>query len=235
MSQIIRACSILLASVVFAGAAAAAPIDAGFVYQILDHPDGALGPPGYALRLDGLDGDASNDFTFSAETNGAELTLVYDDTAMTLTIEGTVYGGQVENNMYIDPQLWDVSFQYGVVNDLGDALEAVPGTGVGTITALGAGGMGVGAFDLNEIFNLVDKSNMSGLAFRLDEGHRVPDDTITGHGWLTHDGGKRTSSQDWLFTVRREPLRPVPEPSTLVLLGGGLMMLATSTRHFSRR
>jgi hypothetical protein len=212
--------SIALCSVIVsASPVAATPIDSGTTYQVLDHPDGQLATPYYALRLDGLSGVASEDFTFSAESGGAFLTILYDATADNLTIEGTVFGGQVMNHAYIEPQLWDLSFVYSDVTDLGGALEGVPGSGSGTITALGNMGAGVGGFGAGQTIGLVDKANMAGLSFLLEFGHRAPSDKLTGYGWLTHDAiNPRTASQDWLFTVGSH----VPEPSTALLIGAGL-------------
>jgi hypothetical protein len=199
-----------------ASQASATPIASGITYQVLDHPDGQLAPPVYALRLDGLDGDNSHEFTFSAETNGAFLRIRYEAADNTITFAGQVYGGRVNNNAYIAPQLWDVSFVYGGVNDFGGHLDATPGQGSGTITAVGN----------NNVIQLVDKANSDGLSFRVNYGHRTENDVATGYGWLTHDQSKRSPSQDWLFTIGD----PVPEPGTATLLGVGLAGLASGRR-----
>ena len=210
------------------------PIDPNTPYRILDHPDGSLYPPAYALRLDGLDGVEANDFTFSAETNGAELTILYDPSGDgTIQIQGTVYGGHTVGDDYVSAQLWDVVFEYTGVLDLGDRLEVTSdsGFGVGTMQPRGDDGVPVGGFDPSVVINLVDKANMSGLSFRLDRGHRMDaggEHVITGHGWLTHDQRKRTSYQDWLFTVDS---KPIPEPGTALLLGLGLAGLASRRRR----
>lgn len=212
--------------------AAASPITPGVTYQILDHPDGGLAPPLYSLRLDGLGGDACDDYTFSSQTDGALLTLLYDQLAGSLTISGTVYGGKVVDHAYVAPQLWSLSFTYTSLFDLGNALEADPGSGSGTITALGNMNMGVGGFGVGQMIGLVDKANMAGLAFRLDFGHRAPIDVTTGHGWLTHDAlTPRTDYQDWLFTLGAPVV--VPEPGTALLIGLGLAVLAGVTRERS--
>ena len=39
----------------------ASPLTPGIAHFVLDHPDGALASPYYALRLDGLDGDKDHD------------------------------------------------------------------------------------------------------------------------------------------------------------------------------
>ena len=203
------------------GSLAPPPISAGIAYQILDHPDGSLGGPDYALRLDGLSGNNEDDFTFSSVLGGALLTILWDDVAETIKIEGTVYGGKLVGDDWVDPQLWKVSFLYGGVTHQWDDLESTPGMGVGTI---------MGTMPGSETINLVDKANMAGLAFRLDTGHRIAGDIVTGHGWLTHDAAERSSFQDWLFTVGD----PIPEPSTAILLGGGLMALAARRRQLER-
>ena len=73
--------------------ALSSPIDSGTTYRLLHMTDANLFPSPYALRLDGLDGDASHDFMFSAESDGAFLTILYDATADNLTLSGTVFGG----------------------------------------------------------------------------------------------------------------------------------------------
>lgn len=208
----------LFATAFVTSQAAATPIDAGVLYQILDHPDGSLDGPDYALRLDGLSGNSADDFTFSSVLNGAQLTIVYDDQAATIKIEGTVYGGHLVGNAWVNPQLWQVSFMYGGVTESGGKLESTPGTGIGTIMGLTPGSSTIG---------LVDKANMAGLAFRLDTGHRLNTNEVTGHGWLTHDAAPRTSYQDWLFRVGD----PIPEPNSALLIGAGLIALASRRRR----
>jgi hypothetical protein len=222
----VAACLTLLIS---GSQALASPIDSGLTYRVLNHPDGDIAPPVYALRLDGLDGSSDHNFTFDTESNGAFLTIAYDDAgAGTLTIAGTVYGGHAEADDYVSAQLWGISFSYIGVADLGDTLEVTTGSGSGSITALGDGGMAIGGFDIGEEIDLIDKKNMAGLSFRLNFGHRAPDDVLTATGWLMHDIPTHGTSQDWLFTVGA-PV--VPEPGTALLLAFGLAGLASQRRR----
>ena len=59
-----------------------------------------------------LDGDPDHDFTFSADSNGAELTILLDSTADTLTISGTVYGGEDFHSSHPGPSHTLASIQY---------------------------------------------------------------------------------------------------------------------------
>jgi hypothetical protein len=225
---VLRSLLIALLPLLLSSSTIAAPILPGAEYRVHDHPDGGLSPPPYALRLDGLDGDKGHEFTFSADTNGARLTILLDDDLDILTIEGTVYGGEVSENAYVNAQLWAIHFVYNGYTDYGDRLETTPGGGAGTITALGLSGSPVGPFGLGQTFKLEDKSNADGLAFELGFGHRMDDDEIvTGYGWVTHDGiSPRTSAQDWILIVGE--VADVPEPGALSLVALGLALLSVS-------
>lgn len=209
---------------------------AAVTFRLSDHPDGAMRPPTYGLRLDGLVGGDSNDeFTFTFNHSEAELYLTLDQDASTVRIYGTVYGGRDSGSSY-DPGLvgtWEVDFLYDTslaVSAGGDGktndITVLPGAGnTGTLTFLSGAGLSPGTQ-----FNLVDEAGSNAFSFKFndEENHRyagAPAGTFVGWGWLNHAPAPETPQghiydSDWLFTGTQ-----VPEPascliwSTLAVLG----------------
>jgi hypothetical protein len=195
---------------------------AGGIFPLSSHPDGGIAPPLYGLRLDGLDGDSGHEFTFDFEGPGAQMLMEIDGDDMSLRIFGQAFGGRVEDEAYIDPQVWDIDFTYAKMIPKGDRLIADPNTppNTGTITPMGLGPSAIGGFPTGVPIDLVDYSGDFDFTFALEEGHRGGDG-FSGYGWLNHSPGglqNHVSASDWLFTV-------VPEPRTDALLAVGLCAL----------
>lgn len=207
---------LMIAMVVLVLFAGVVPASAGVdLFQLHDHPDGALIPPTYGLRLDDLVGTGQFLFSFDyADGSGyASVQLAYDDVAGTIHITGRAYGG-VKSGTTWDATLqgWiDIDFLYTVnvvqaddcAGGSGDDLY-VTGASVlntGTVTLDGWGGNGVYAFS--------DKANASGCTFSFDNDTDYYNNAtiagdlsiFSGTGWMMPEaaGGFR----DWVFIGER--------------------------------
>ena len=112
------ALALLVATLGASSQAAADPI----TYQLHNHPNGGAAPPLYGLRLDGLYGDVTAEYTFDFDdtANGAAMFMDWDGS--TLNIYGTAWGGEDGGTAYIDPALWTINFTYSnVTTDAGDS------------------------------------------------------------------------------------------------------------------
>jgi hypothetical protein len=189
----------------------AVPAFAGVtVFQLHDHPNGAVNPPSYGLRIDDL--LASGEYTFSFDyvdgDGAASVTLTYDDVLGTIRIMGRAYGGRdIGGSWDASARGWvDLDFLYDTSvserdNCAGAAGNDVYVTGMsatngGTVTLDGWGGSGVHAF--------TDKADGSGCTFTFDndsdsKGNATiaGDPSIwSGNGWLMP---VTSGSRDWLF------------------------------------
>lgn len=208
----------------------AAPNAAIFNFALHDHPDGELVNPTYGLRLDGLFGDSSKDFTFTFDTSGASMFLDYDDTANTVRIHGTAFGGidtgsdwDADNSGFVN---LDFTYRANVAeNGAGNWGTDTADLGI-VVTedaqTLGTGNSGelllaAGNWDgqsIGDVFTLVDQDNGS-FSFKLNnfDDHRLGGhagyggpETYVGWGWLNHAPGTALPSghiysSDWLFTA----------------------------------
>lgn len=217
-------CSVLAlaALVLLSGSAGAAPILPG-LYQLHNHPDGAINPPPYGLRLDELYDISPGDdrYTCDFDDPASDMKLIYNDVADTITIFGHSLCGRDTGagyaaDIYLD--IYTINFVYNV------GVEPVPGdddiqvdaadfTNVGTITH-----PGLGTSNLSDVraggntFRFGDEDN--------DLGHRGFAG-ISGWGWLAIDGDRRAGdADDWLFTATY-----IPEPASLGLLLVGLVSI----------
>jgi hypothetical protein len=230
----------LLASSQAAATFLPGPIMSGMTFEILDHPDAPEGLPGYALRLDGLNGNPNDIFAFSAEQGGAELTITYDEDFGNIRIQGTVFGGLVGPQLslnsdqsigvtgeqgFVDPQLWDINFLYEKAGVTDGIILAKAGFGNGKIIALGDSD----DFSRGDYAFVRDQPE-GRIALAIDFGYGTTNDMITGHGLLDHDQlGERVDVQEWRFKVGNK-IPPIPEPGTALLLGTGLLVLAARRR-----
>ncbi len=193
----------------------------GGLYQLHNHPDGGVAPPGYGLRLDELyNVTGGNDiFTFDFDHPDSNVRLDYDFASQEIEIFGQVYGGRDAGGSYFNDAyrgIYTLTFKYdtalGLVTGDDDLWVTAPsGTNTGTIST-----------PLGDNINLSDKSNGS-YTFRFgdesnDLGHRGFAG-ISGWGWLMM--GDRTApngADDWLFTATQ-----IPEPASIALLVIGML------------
>lgn len=220
-----------VAVMICANAVHAGPIGIG-EYRLGDHPDANLQPHG--LRLDGLNGDTTTDWTFSFNEADSDQDFTVD---MRMVISGDLDGGNGQIRIFgvlfggLDTgngweaehtNFWQVEFIYNHVGRDGDGLivdAAFSGMNTGAMTALSPSD----SFQEGAEVTMEDFAGRHDFSFRLGFGHREFDG-ISGWGWLTHDQfDQHVSASDWLFTAT---LVPVPAtlwlgPATLMLVGRG--------------
>lgn len=148
-------------------------------YRMGDKQTGAVAPPGYGLRLDGLFGAPGDHWTFGYELPGTDITMCYDGQG-TLTIDGLAYGGLDVGGVWDanEQGYLEVHFVYenaACVNGDLLVLESNGGVGYGTVKWLNTG----------EVIPLVHKANGAGEAFLFDGNAGDP-----ARGWLMYRDGR---------------------------------------------
>ncbi len=199
------------------------------LYSLRNNPNGVQNPPPYGLRLDGLDGNSSNVYTFDfdyvdSSSRQSQMYLSLDRTAGTIHIWGSVFGGlnDVGNNGVYDTTgsgsvgWWDIDFSYTTnvaTTAQGNAtVTAMDPLNQGTITPEFSSGVFSGAS-----IGFADFA-MGGSSF--DFGIMPGSSSITGLGWLVTDIiPNHLAGSDWLFVA---VVVPVPGAALLGVVGLGL-------------
>lgn len=217
---------LLLASFILAPQAHAVMVG---TYSLHNHPDGSIAPPAYGLRLDGLLGDPSKEYTFDFNHASSSMFLTWDGSK--IVIDGVAYGGEDTGSGYGagTTDVWSIHFEYDVGvsqvanGGVDDLVVNSDNANFGTISS------GFGSWELE------DQSNGAGLAFQFGDenggGHRGYSG-LSGWGWLNHGTNcingdcDHIYASDWLFTATKVSL-----PSTVGLLGIGLVGLVLHRRR----
>ncbi|MEM9065291.1 MAG: hypothetical protein AAGB51_07355 [Planctomycetota bacterium] len=214
-----------------AGSAANAEIIRSFA--LFNHPDGAVNPSAYGLRLDNFPtsnpgADSKNSVTFSFQ-NGGDSNVRLDiidqmDGSFDLRISGTIWGNSANGGANLGMYSLDVTYED--VNVESDGWT-VTGAGesmfpIGGLTAADATAEAVAGTD--EIA-LQAKSRSNGLFFSFrDEPHRG-NDGWNGFGWVLST--ESSGTQDFLFRAVEVPppstLIPTPTAAALGMVGLGLV------------
>ncbi|MEM8843998.1 MAG: PEP-CTERM sorting domain-containing protein [Pseudomonadota bacterium] len=157
--------SILFISLFVTSVANAAPVVPNTLYQLFDHPDGALGT-NYGLRCDACAyGGTAEERTWSTQSDfGSYLYWNEEDPS-----GAAIFGGLTRNSD---------SSQWGVVYIM-DATASATGytSTVGAGLLFGGGG---------QLYGFLGKQNNNGTSFIAQgDGHRLPGDhDEVGRGWL---------------------------------------------------
>lgn len=213
------------------------------VYCLHSHPDGTENPPPYGLRLDGLLGDSSEEYTFDFDHAMSSVTMTITDSllhagAKKIVISGTTFGG-LDEGLVHDPDLsglWSLDFTYDNVQVDNVAMELFTlksdaGNNSGSITSqFNSSGSETGRLSNGDVFNLIDYDGSHDFTFKLAFGHRGFAG-LSGFGWLIHapagrdiTKAKHISASDWLFTAELKP-PPPPQVPLPPALPAGLLLL----------
>jgi len=179
-------------------------------YLLTDHPNGAVQPPTYGLRIDDLLG--AGVFTFSFEyidmTGSSAMMLEYNDVTGEIHIYGRAYGGKDTGTGW-DPavQGWIlIDFTYRDNVNESDDCSGTPGNDlyVSGESANNNGSISLDGWGGDAVFSYEGKADGSGCSFIFDNDTDSKGNSgiagdltlFSGSGWLKPP---TTGSRDWLF------------------------------------
>lgn len=179
-----------------------------------DHPEGAIAPPTYGLRIDDLLGEGQYTFSFdySDGVEDALVTLTYDEASATIRIAGRAFGGLVDGDGWSASTCgWiDIDFTYTRSVAVYDNCARATGD---DLFVTGASSLNTGTFTLdgwggNASFSFIDRANEGGCSFVFDNDwdskgvdEIANDPNIwSAAGWLQP---VTTGDRDWVFTATR--------------------------------
>ncbi len=227
MRNLSRFALVIAGAFALAASAAPTPVLQSGEYRLNNHRNGGQQPPGYGLRLDGLDGsrNPARIFSFDFNDSRSDMRMALDLAARTIRIFGTVWGGHDNGSTYAPESqgrvgLWRIEFLYDtnvvVQSDGTIAISRPSNLNVGYIQPLFSSTRS--AFRNNPQIPLVD-FNMDPYApsFYLGLNHRT-NPGVSGWGWLNHSGQSHIAASDWLFEVDPTPI-PSPVSGSLAIVG----------------
>ena len=198
-------------------------------------------------------------FDFDDPLSDMKLEITFDDPGTganedRVRIFGTTLGGYDTGAGYDSTGYFDIDFSYTANIDLtlgGGSVSVVVtpddhANNKGTITPLAGSTTfpqtGTPPWTDGVPINLVDEDGDKGFSFKFNntDNHRSSGSglygptTYVGWGWVNHSNEPHVKASDWLFTATFNPDEstiPIPEPSTLALLGIGSIGLIGCRRR----
>lgn len=191
-------------------------------FELFDHPNGAIDPQAYGLRLDGFAGESPVTFSFENDSGDSTVRLQVIDSEgnREIRIFGTMRGNSAKNGTDFGTFALDVTYSVATASQGWTADD--PGMMIGSLEAIettaAANALGVVNGSSEDLYTLSDGSG----TFRfLSDGDRIPGNASSwvGRGWVSNNANIRGSTNDFLFTANVVPLPPAAWAG-LAMLGG---------------
>lgn len=205
-----------------AGLASASISNGVTVYSLINHPDGAVNPQDYGIRLDNFGDSGPVTFSFEDQFGISTVFATLDATDpgnATFTAQGTIQGNSANGGT--DFGIYSIFFQYnGEIDGDGNFVALTTGDFTGTITGFAV--TGDSPLANGETLDLSAKQKGSRVFnFGQDfNGARLPDNLDSlyeGAGWVMTS--ESTGTQDFLFAAF-EGIIPAPTGAGVLALAG---------------